>query len=91
VRGKPYCPDHQVITDRQHEQQRGSRHERGYGNEWMLLSRSVIQRDGGICYLCGLPGADTADHVVPKADGGPDDPSNLAAAHRSCNSAKGKR
>jgi 5-methylcytosine-specific restriction enzyme A len=85
------CPEHKRQHNRQRELQRGDRHERGYGSEWTKLSREIIRRDEGICYLCGLPGADTADHVVAKARGGSDDPSNLRAAHRACNSAKGAR
>lgn len=33
----------------------------------------------------------TADHTIPLADGGSDDPSNLTAMHRACNSRKGWR
>jgi 5-methylcytosine-specific restriction endonuclease McrA len=47
---------------------------------------------GGICHLCGEPGADTLDHVDPLAEdpsgGGPE---NWLPAHRSCNSSKGRR
>lgn len=41
----------------------------------------------GICHLCGLPGADTRDHLTPLAL----DPRSIATlpAHRSCNSARG--
>lgn len=47
---------------------------------------------GGICHLCGKPGADTLDHVVALAE----DPNgggleNWLPAHRSCNSSKGGR
>lgn len=91
VRGKPYCPDHQAANDRQRDEQRGNRHQRGYGNAWLRVSRQVLQRDGYICHYCGLPGATTADHVIPKAKGGSDDPSNLVAAHNPCNASKGKR
>ena len=53
----------------------------------------VIRRDGGICWICGQPGAGTADHVIPLAQGGTDDPTNLAAAHHvnppHCNRVKG--
>jgi 5-methylcytosine-specific restriction endonuclease McrA len=37
-----------------------------------------MTRDRGVCYLCGEPGADTVDHIVPG-----DDHSlpNLAAVH----------
>lgn len=46
---------------------------------------------GGICWLCGLPGADTRDHVRPISKGGTNDPSNLRPAHRACNSRRGNR
>ena len=50
----------------------------------------IIRRDGGICHICGKPGADTADHVIPVADGGTDDDANLAAAHHiPCNVRRG--
>jgi len=58
---------------------------------WSERSKGVIARDRGVCWLCGYPGADTADHVVPRAHGGSDDPSNLRAAHRACNSARKDR
>ena len=78
------CPD----CTRQHDRHRGTRHERGYGNDWYRTSRAVRARDGGVCYWCGAP-ADTADHLVPKVRGGDDDESNLVAACRACNSARG--
>lgn len=91
VRGTPRCPAHQREHQAQRERNRPSAQARGYGGAWARLSRSVIERDAGICYLCGLPGADTADHIVAKRNGGTDDPDNLAAAHRACNSRKGAR
>lgn len=52
----------------------------------------IIRRDNGICHICGQPGADTADHLIAVADGGTDDPSNLAAAHHiPCNVRRGAR
>lgn len=58
----------------------------------------VYNRDGWICYLCGLPvdpsvstqsklGA-TIDHVIPVNAGGSDEIGNLRLAHRGCNSSK---
>lgn len=44
---------------------------------------------GGVCWLCGQPGADTRDHVVALAAGGTNDPSNIRPAHRACNSRRG--
>lgn len=46
-------------------------------------------RRDGVCHLCGQPGADTLDHLVPLSKGGTNDPSNLRPAHRACNSRKG--
>jgi hypothetical protein len=39
--------------------------------------------------LCGLAGATTADHIVPRKFGGDDSIDNLRPAHVSCNSARG--
>lgn len=72
------------------EQRRGTATQR-MGSGWNQISRRIISRDNGICHICGLPGADTADHLVPRAKGGTNHPSNLAAAHRACNSRKGTR
>lgn len=54
-----------------------------------LMRARVLTRDHGICWLCGQPGADTIDHIVPLSQHGADTDNNLRAAHRSCNSARG--
>ncbi|WP_168200350.1 HNH endonuclease [Protaetiibacter larvae] len=47
---------------------------------------------GTTCHLCGLPGANSADHVIPIAEGGAVyNLLNLGPAHRRCNYARGKR
>jgi len=43
----------------------------------------------GVCHICGENAADAIDHIVPVSWGGSDDPSNLAPAHTSCNTARG--
>lgn len=41
------------------------------------------------CHVCGKPMADEVDHVVPLAEGGADDDSNLRPIHsRPCHQAK---
>lgn len=49
--------------------------------------------DGGRAIAPGLPPDDpwaaSADHVIPKAYGGPGRMENLRAAHRLCNAARG--
>jgi 5-methylcytosine-specific restriction endonuclease McrA len=58
---------------------------RSYGTQaWRKLAAWIIARDGGICHLCGQPGANTAHHLIDKRDGGSDDPSNLRAIHVGC-------
>ena len=61
----------------------------------------VYERDGYKCHLCGKrtkadakvphPQAPTLDHIVPLAQGGTHEPSNVATACFMCNSLKGDR
>jgi ribosomal protein S18 acetylase RimI-like enzyme len=64
---------------------RGAR-TRGYagtvtGRDLYLLNN----RYQGKCAYCGLPGADSWDHVVPLSQGGEHSPSNILPAHIECN------
>lgn len=76
---------------------RGSRHERGYGAEWDRLRLEIMWRDQGICRcaecvrLGRLRPAHDVDHVLPKAQGGTDDPANLVAINRECHREKSLR
>ncbi len=56
---------------------------------WKRISHAVLLRDAHTCGICGLPGADTVDHIIPRARGGDHTPANLRAAHRACNSRRG--
>lgn len=63
--------------------------------------QAIYERDGWVCYLCsekvdtsGDPWSDrfpSLDHILPRSLGGTDDESNLATAHRVCNSRKGAK
>jgi len=46
-----------------------------------------------ICWLCGQPGADTVDHIIPLSidPSRGEDPTNRLPAHRSCNSSRGAK
>lgn len=66
------------------------------GRRAQLMTAWVIERDGGRCRMirdgheCGDP-ADSADHIVPIAEGGAVwDPANLRAACLPCNTAAGR-
>ena len=79
-----------TVAERQRDQRRGTSTQR-YGAGWGTVSRKVLARDHYVCHICGEPGADTVDHLEARARGGDSTPTNLAAAHRSCNSLKGAR
>ncbi|WP_374403228.1 HNH endonuclease [Frankia sp. Cj3] len=70
------------------QRQRGTVTQR-FGTGWTEMSQRVIAEECGICWLCGSPGADTADHIIRRRDGGTSARDNLRAAHRACNSARG--
>ena len=73
----------------------------GYPKRWKQLAKSILERDGYICAWCGTDLREhgvtaSVDHVVSLKDGRAEgwtdaelnDPSNLAAACRSCNSSR---
>lgn len=59
------------------------------GRKIARLAAAVFAERGRVCHLCGMPGADTLDHLLPRSLGGTDDLENLAPAHKSCNSSRG--
>ena len=63
-------------------------------------ARVAVLAASDVCWLCGHVGADQADHVLPRALGGPSTPANLRPAHGSapcstcgvrCNQVRGAR
>lgn len=70
------------------------RRERGYGPEWDRLRKEILERDQHLCRCrtCREAGlvkvATEVDHIVPKAKGGTDEPSNLQAINRECHKRK---
>ena len=59
-------------------------------SEWQRVRAEVLQRSD-ICHLCGAPGAESVDHLIPRSKGGTNDLRNLAPAHISCNARRGAR
>lgn len=88
--GNTRCATCQQHHTRRRDRQRGSVLDR-FGPGWARISKLVLERDGGICQL-QLDGcthtATTADHIIPRRHGGTNDPANLRAACRHCNSAR---
>ncbi|MGB3604228.1 MAG: HNH endonuclease [Gordonia sp. (in: high G+C Gram-positive bacteria)] len=64
------------------------------GSKWggrraSRLRAATFDAWGTVCHICGLPGADSADHVIPRSLGGPDTLDNLRPAHLACNQRRG--
>lgn len=59
------------------------------GRPYRRVREQVLAQDD-TCWLCGKPGADTIDHLVPISKGGSLlDKTNLRPAHFACNSRRG--
>ena len=84
------CDQCQVERDRRLGKQRGGANARGYGRGWEKQSARV-RREQPCCAVCGTTDDLTGDHVIAKANGGTDDPDNLATLCRTHNGAKGRR
>ena len=52
-------------------------------------NRAIVLSDAPNCAICGRPGADTADHIIPLDAGGDHSLDNLRPAHGTCNSRLG--
>ena len=90
---KGYCDAHaQLRYNWQHSK---SASERGYGSAWKRLRVQVLQRDSYLCQACKKDGryttATDVDHIIAKAHGGTDEPSNLQSLCKSCHQAKTAR
>lgn len=89
--GRSRCPTCQAaLESRMNARPKGNTTRRGLGWKHQQRVKQEITPDM-VCHLCGQPGtADdpiTADHTVPRSQGGADSP--LRPAHRSCNSRRG--
>jgi len=62
------------------------------GRKAQQYVRRTIAEYGTLCWLCGLPGSNSADHIIPISKGGAVyDIDNLGPSHRKCNYARGNR
>ncbi|MDB5846870.1 MAG: hypothetical protein JWP29_622 [Rhodoferax sp.] len=72
---------------------RGSDSHRGQAGKRLrsLNVRTLLERDGDACFLCGQALGDdiTEEHLVPVTHGGPDHIANKVLAHAACNKRMG--
>ena len=72
--------------------EKGNRHQRGYGTAWDKLRPQILARDSYLCQPClkedRLTPANIVDHMISKAKGGTDDPDNLQSICKSCHDMK---
>ncbi|MDO5769444.1 MAG: HNH endonuclease [Psychrobacter sp.] len=87
---KGYCDEHadQRSNWTKHQGRHGSSSERGYGHLWRKLRKTILRRDDYLCVACKRTGrlvpATDVDHIIPKSQGGTDDPDNLQSLCKSC-------
>ena len=74
-------------------------HKRISGSTRQRINRTILAASD-VCHICGHPGSDAVDHVIPLARGGTEDRSNKRPAHHDvecatcghrCNREKGVR
>lgn len=89
-----YCDAHQDQASNwsKRPDKPGSTTQRGYGHKWRQLRAQVLKRDNHLCQCCRRAGrvteAQEVDHIIAKAHGGSDLPSNLEAICRDCHRVK---
>lgn len=80
----PDCPNLQPCSSHSRKPWSGSARDKGRrisGGRRQQRAKFIINRDDTICHVCGRPGSDEADHIVPLAWGGADTAENMAAIH----------
>jgi len=68
------------------------RYGRRTGRKGQEMLYQALYVHGDVCVLCGQPGANSLEHLVPLALGGhPTDPANQNVSHRTCGQRRGVR
>lgn len=77
------CPNPQPCEEHERKAWEGSRRSERTISGWAQQKRArrVMRRYDGICHVCGNPGSDQVDHVVPLGEDGADTEDNLRPIH----------
>ncbi len=90
VAGSRYCEEHKKLTDKQYDSfTRGYDNSKRYGSQWRKI-RSRYVKKHPLCEKCFAMGkyvhVDEVHHIIPLAEGGTNDESNLMSLCKSCHS-----
>jgi 5-methylcytosine-specific restriction endonuclease McrA len=89
---EPSCPNFAPCPTHGRKAWAGSARDRGLqsvtGVRRQKRARYIIDRADTICALCGYPGADQIDHIIPLAHGGLDTIENCQPVHQHCHAEK---
>jgi 5-methylcytosine-specific restriction protein A len=99
TRNASRCDEHQAAWEAHRDQTRGTSTQRGYGTAWRRTAAAAVAEHRAIhgdwCPGWNVPAHEasdlTADHIVSKARGGSDEPSNVQVLCRPCNARKRDR
>ena len=85
-----YCPEHRkLVMARYNRYERTPEMKKRYGGAWPAIRKRFITAHP-LCEVCKREGRITAaaevHHIVPLADGGTHDPTNLMALCKACHS-----
>jgi 5-methylcytosine-specific restriction endonuclease McrA len=89
----PHCPNQQPCPNPDHTPRPWAGSKRSTrtlsGSAQQRRAARVMREHERTCHVCGKPMADEVDHVVPLAEGGADDETNLRPIHSiPCHQAK---
>jgi 5-methylcytosine-specific restriction protein A len=99
TRNPSRCDEHQAAWEQRRDRARGTSTQRGYGTAWRRTAAAAVAEHRAIhgdwCPGWNVPAHEasdlTADHIVSKARGGSDEPSNVQVLCRPCNARKRDR
>lgn len=80
----PECFELQPCPDHERKPWTGSKrseHTNLSGSRQQKRAAYILQKYDTICHVCGHPGSDQADHVIPLAENGPDTTANMRPIH----------
>ena len=86
-----FCAKHKRAESRRYDQERGSAAKRGYGRRWRKLAAMILERDPYCKAECCHEGSTDCDHIIPRREGGTNDPDNLQGLCHDCHSRNGAR